>query len=60
MLTIIYNSINPMCPIKVFRVKQEKELWITPALLELIKDKDSAMRRAKKRGTPSYGKLPRI
>ena len=56
MLDILYNCINVMCPIKTFRIKQEKEQWITPALLELIKDKDSAMRRAKKRNDPELWK----
>ena len=46
-----------ICPIKVFRVKQEKEQWITPPLLELIKDKDYAMKLAKMRGDPELWKI---
>ena len=57
MLGIILKSIDIMCPVKVFRVKQEKEQWITPPLLELIKDKDNAMKRAKKRKDPELWKL---
>ena len=57
MLNIIYNCINAMCPVKTFRVKQEKEQWITPPLLELIKDKDNAMRRAKRRNSPELWKI---
>ena len=49
MLNIFYNCIDEMCPIKNFSVKQEKEPWITPELLELIKDKDHAIKKAKKK-----------
>ena len=37
-----------ICPTKTFNIKQEKEPWITPQLIELIKDKDYALRKAKK------------
>ena len=37
------------CPKKIYKIKQEKEPWITPPLLELIKDKDNALRKAKRR-----------
>ena len=57
MLNIIYKSIDTMCPVKTFRVKQEKEQWITPPLLELIKDKDNAMKRAKRRNDPELWKI---
>ena len=49
MLNICYNCIDDMCPTKTFRVKQEKEPWITPQLIELIKDKDYAMKKAKRK-----------
>ena len=57
MVNIIRNAIDTMCPVKVFHVKQEKEQWITPPLLELIKDKDNAMKIAKKRGDPELWKI---
>ena len=41
-----------MCPIKTFRIKQIKQPWITPRLLELIKDKDQALKLAKRSKNP--------
>ena len=49
---ITRSCIELMCPIKQFKVKQEKEPWITPQLIELIKDKDLALKRAKKSKNP--------
>ena len=46
---IIRNHIDIMCPLKHFRVKQQKEQWITNELLELIKDKDTLLKHARKR-----------
>ena len=46
---IIRESIDEMCPLKVFRIKQKKEPWITNELIELIKDKDVMLKRARKR-----------
>ena len=46
---IIRENIDIMCPLKNFKIKQKKEPWITNELLELIKDKDLMLRRAKKR-----------
>ena len=40
--------LDEMCPKKTFRIKQVKQPWITPRLLELILDKDKAMKKAKK------------
>ena len=37
-----------MCPIKNFKIKQIKQPWITHRLLELINDKDKALKIAKK------------
>ena len=54
---IIRGSIDVMCPIKEFRIKQVKEQWVTPPLLELIKDKDSAMKKAKRKGDPELWKI---
>ena len=41
-----------MCPTKHFKIKQEKEPWLTPQLIELIKDKDLILKRAKKNKNP--------
>ena len=56
----IQQIIDVMCAVKVFRVKQEKEQWITPPLLELIKDKDKAMKKAKRRGDPELWKTAKV
>ena len=49
MLRIILKCIDELCPTKSFSVKQEKEPWITPQLIELIKDKDHAIKKAKRK-----------
>ena len=51
-LEIITKEIDRMCPIKTFKIKQIKQPWITPRLLELIKDKDKALKTAKKSNDP--------
>ena len=40
LLNILKSAIENMCPLKTFKIKQEKELWITLQLIELIKDKE--------------------
>ena len=45
-------NIDVMCPLKLFKIKQEKEPWISNQLIEIIKDKDSALKRAKKSKYP--------
>ena len=50
---IISNKIDIYCPLKEFKIKQQKEPWITAPLIELIKDKDYAMKLAKKRRDPN-------
>ena len=45
---IIRGTIDNMCPLKDFRIKQKKEPWISNELIELIKDKDNLLKRAKK------------
>ena len=37
---------------KTFKIKQQKEPWITAPLIEPIKDKDYALKSAKKRNDP--------
>ena len=50
-----------MCPIKTFRIKQVKQPWIMPRLLELIKDKDNALKMAKKSKNPNlWAEVKRI
>ena len=49
LLEMINDIIDTRCPVKCYRVKQEKEPWITPPLLELIKDKDNALKKAKRK-----------
>ena len=43
--------IDEMCPLKQYKVAQSKEPWVTNEILELIKDKDRLLRRAKNRNT---------
>ena len=47
----IEGIIDTMCPMKTFRINQIKQPWITPPLIELIKDKDKILKKAKKKKT---------
>ena len=49
-------EIDRVCPLRNFKIKQEKEIWITPDLIELIKDKDRILKLAKKRKDPEIWK----
>ena len=51
MKTNIEGIIDIMCPMKTFRINQIKQPWITPPLIELIKDKDKILKKAKKKKT---------
>ena len=51
MKTNIEGIIDIMCPMKIFRINQIKQPWITPPLIELIKDKDKILKKAKKKKT---------
>ena len=53
---IIRKTIDDMCPLKTFKIKQEKEPWISNQLIELIKDKDYALSTLKKEKILNYGK----
>ena len=44
----ISKIIEQLCPLKKFKIKKYKEPWVTNELLELIKDKDIALKRAKR------------
>ena len=46
----ISRAIDDLCPIRTFRVKEQKEAWITHEALEAIRDKDRALKRAKRSG----------
>ena len=41
-------SIDHLCPIKKFSIKPVTNPWLTNELLEEIKDKDAALRKARK------------
>ena len=49
---LFYNnillSINTMCPLKTYNIRKIKEIWVTNEILEMINDKDIALRRAKR------------
>ena len=40
--------INEQCPLKKFKISKVKEPWVTPELLEFIKDKDKVLKKTKK------------
>ena len=44
----ITSELDKMCPIKEFRVKNDRDPWISDYILECIKDKDCALKRAKR------------
>ena len=45
----ILKIMDKMCPRKTFKIKQVKQPWITPRLIELILDKDKALKKEKKK-----------
>ena len=47
MLSYIMDCINVLCPLKKYGVAQAKKPWITKEILEMIKDKDRLLQRAK-------------
>ena len=53
---IIKDNIDRMCPLKHFKINQKKEPWITNELIEIIKDKDLLLKRARKRKDPELWK----
>ena len=44
----IINVIDKMCPIKTFKVSASQDPWITNELLEEIRDKDLALKKARR------------
>ena len=53
-------SLDELCPYKKFNVRERKEPWITPDILERIKTKDEICKMAKKSGKPDDLKLARL
>ena len=51
MLSNIMATIDDMCPLKKYNVSKAKKPWVTNEILEMIKDKDRLLRRAKNRNT---------
>ena len=47
MLQNIRTIIDQMCPVKKFRIQKPKDPWLTHEILEYIKDKGHALKRAK-------------
>ena len=48
MLSKIIEVADEMCPVKTYNIKRFKDPWITPEKLEMIRDKDNALRKAKR------------
>ena len=48
MITNTRDSIDEICPLRNFKINKLKEPWISNELIEKIKDKDRAMKKAKK------------
>ena len=59
MLTNIMSTIDNMCPLKKYKVAKAKEPWVTNEILEMIKDKDRLLRRAKYKNTENDWALAR-
>ena len=49
-LSQIQHILDDMCPIKTFKIKNYRPEWITPELIEQIKDRDYFDMKAKKEG----------
>ena len=47
----IKSTLDAMCPLKIYKIAQEKEPWMSNEILEMIKDKDRLLRRAKNKNT---------
>ena len=53
------QKVDAMCPLKQFKVRNSEKPWFSNELLEQIKDKDRALRKAKRSGTSEDWKLAR-
>ena len=59
MIDNITICIDRLCPLKKFRVRCSDKPWFTNELLEQIKDKDRALKKAKKTGKSEDWKVAR-
>ena len=57
MLKNIKASLDEICPLKIFKIKKFKEPWVSQELLEIIKDKDILLKKAKKTKLPEDWKI---
>ena len=48
-----------LCPMKLFRTKSARDPWITDEIIEQIKDKDRALRRAKRTKNDQHWQIAR-
>ena len=48
-----------MCPLKSYNIKKVKEIWVKNELLEMIKDEDMALRKAKRSKSVDDWKIAR-
>ena len=55
----IKKILDKMCPLKGFKVRNSNKPWISNELLEHIKDKDRALRRAKRTGGEDAWRIAR-
>ena len=47
-IDIVFETIDELCPLKILKIKNLKDPWITNEILENIHDKDFLLRRAKR------------
>ena len=51
---IIRDLVDKICPVKTFKVSASSDPWITNELLEEIRDKDLALKKARKTGKEEH------
>ena len=54
MENIIRNEIDKMCPVKSFKVSKSRDPWVTNEILEEIRDKGLAIKKARKSGRADH------
>ena len=59
MLLNISDSLDNICPLKNSKIKKYKEPWLSQELLELIKDKDIYLKKAKRTKLPNDWEIAR-
>ena len=59
MLLNVSDSLDNICPLKNFKIKKYKEPWLSQELLELIKDKDIYLKKAKRTKLPNDWEIGR-